>query len=376
MGTQQEKIDKNLRNVKAYYASQGLNDIAINKLISKSCMRDIDLIEIRIQDYMDLWHVDRKTVWATILKFPRLLGMETKGKHIPNSVESRMQNWQTTFQLDKPTLIKKVLTGTSLLSVCNLQSMIDNYKKILQTDEATVKKILLKQPSLAYLDIEDNVVPTLKFYRDTLKIDQPTLTKMVLQNQRIIGFNIETSLTSVKSKIDKLKEVMPLAELREKIIAYPMILNTPAQAFKVRYMLAALADDYIRKNQRYTGKKEKFSITERFFKTGYMTGQDKVWARFNYLVEHNFKAMNYLYYGDSQFQQWVRAPKNADLIKKYPLDANALNQIEQKYNQIKGKSKNTKKLRHLKFDPQELAAYHMKRSAAELIVPDDMSVTK
>ena len=89
MSKRQENVDEDLRKLKEYYASLGYHDNEINKLIKQCNIRDIVLIQIRIEDYQDLLHLDRARVLKLILEFPTLLGFETKGKHIPTSAESK-----------------------------------------------------------------------------------------------------------------------------------------------------------------------------------------------------------------------------------------------------------------------------------------------
>ncbi len=349
MGKTQEDIEKDLIAVKAYYASKGFNNSEISKLL-KNEVRDVVLIQMRIEDYQELWHVDEKTVWAAVLKKPNLLGLETKGKHIPTSVESKMLDWQNTFHLDKPTLIKMILNRPQILAVGKLQDLIAGYQKALQTDQATVKKIILRTTRLVELGFDENIVRTLRFYRDTLQIDQPTLTQMVLCYPSILVYDVKKSPTSVKSKLARLNEVMPFRELRARVIEHPRILNAPANAFRLRYMLAVLADYYAG-----TG-----SATKRFFTC--MTNQDTVWARLCYLKSKHMKTMSYLYYDEKRFNKHVGV-KSEDLKRQYPLNAQAINYIEQEFLRIAH--------RWFKLNPQELGEMNMTRNSAGAVIPDD-----
>ncbi|MCQ2382878.1 MAG: hypothetical protein MJ060_03545 [Clostridia bacterium] len=347
-----EEVERDLIAVKEYYASKGFNDNVINKLV-KNGMRDIDLIQIRIEDYQELWHIDEKTVWATVLKNPKLLGYETKGKHISTSIESKMLDWQNTFHLDKPTLIQMILNRPQMLNAGRLQDMIADYQKVLQVDQATVKKMILQATRLAEFNIDNNIVKTLKFYRDTLQIDQHTLNQMILQYPPMLGFDITESPTSVKSKIEKLNEVMPFKELRARVIEHPRILGAPANAFKLRYMLAMLADHYAGPD---------YDVINVFFQKGFMTEQNKVWALLCYLKSKNLKTMSHLRATEERINKRLGV-KTEDLKQQYPLDAQALNQIEQEFLQI------THRL--FDFNQQELAEMHMTRDAAGAVIPDD-----
>ncbi len=349
MGKRQEDIEKDLNDVKKHYASKGFNNNAINKLV-KNEIRDINLIQKRFDEYRELWHVDEKKLWAAVFKHPQLLGYEVKGKHISTSVESKMLDWQNTFQLDEPTVIEMMLNRPQMLNVGRLQDVIADYQRVLQVDQATAKNLILRQTRLAELDFDDNIVKTLKFYRDTLQIDQPTLTQMVFCYPALIIYDVKKSPTSVKSKIEKLNEVMPFKELRARVIEHPRILNTPANAFRLRYMLAVLADHYAGTN----------SATKKFFTC--MTNQHIVWARLCYLKSKHMKTMSYLYYDEKRFNKHVGV-KTEDLKQQYPLDANALNYIEQEFLRITH--------RWFELNPQELAEMNMTRNPAGAVIPDD-----
>ena len=352
MGKRQEYVDEDLRKLKEYYASLGYNHHEINKLV-KNGMRDIDLIQIRIEDYQELLHVDRARVLKLILEVPYFLGYETRGKHIPTSVESKMLDWQNTFHLDEPTVIKMILSDPQMLGAGKLQDVLADYQRVLQTDQTTVKKIILKGTWLALLDIDKNIVPTLTFYRNTLQIDQPTLTQMILQYPVMLGYDISASPTSVKSKIEKLNEVMPFTELRARVIEHPKILGAPANAFKLRYMLAVLADDYAGNN----------IATDFFFNKGKsIDGQHKVYARLCYLKSKGLKIMSYLYVADGYFNKRLGV-KTEDLKQQYPLDAQALNYIEQEFLRITH--------RWFELNPQELGEMNMTRNPAGAVIPDD-----
>ena len=189
----------------------------------------------------------------------------------------------------------------------------------------------------------------------------------------MLGLDITASPTSIKSKIEKLNEVMPFTELRARVIKYPRILSAPAQNIKLRYMLAVIADDYAGKRYSPDGK-ERNSVVETFFNNGIMANQNMTYARLRYMMQHGIKTMSYLYYDEKKFKH-LSGVKTEDLKQQFPLDANALNYIEQEYNRIQAKPEKQQKLRHLKFTPQELAEQHLKRCAG-IIVPEEMGRAK
>ncbi len=357
----EENKNADLTALKEYYALLGYHDNEINKLIKQCEIRDIVLIQIRIEDYQELLHVNRARVLKLIIEFPYLLTFETKGKHIPTSVESKMLDWQNTFHLDEPTVIQIILRYPQMLAAGKLQDVLAGYQRVLQTDQTTVKKIILNKPYLVSLDIDKNIAPTLTFYRNTLQIDQPTLTQMILQYPAMLGFDIKASPTSVKSKIEKLNEVMPFTELRARVIKHPMILNAPAQNFKLRYMLAVLADDYVGKQYSPDGK-EKNSVVETFFTSGTTKSQDTVYARLRYMMQHGIKVMSYLYHEENRFNG-AFGVKTEDLKQQYPLDAQAINYIEQEFLRITH--------RWFELNQQELGKMNMTRNPAGAVIPED-----
>ena len=153
---------------------------------------------------------------------------------------------------------------------------------------------------------------------------------VVLKTPSLLAFDtVGTGPTSLKVKIDKITEVVPFERLREIVVANPKIFHVPAQNFKLRYMLA-----------------ENIGVMSKFLINGFMTGQDKVWARFCYLDKHRGTFnMNNVYAGEKRFNHNFSVNSD-DLMQRYPLDKTALARIEQDYQVKTGIN--------LKLDQQEL----------------------
>ena len=93
-----------------------------------------------------------------------------------------------------------------------------------------------------------------------------------------------------------------------------------------------------------------------------MTNQDKVHVRLRYMMQHGIKVMSYLYHEENRFNRAFGA-KTEDLKQQYPLDAQAINYIEQEFLRITH--------RWFKLNTQELGAMKMTRNAADAVIPDD-----
>ena len=72
--------------------------------------------------------------------------------------------------------------------------------------------------------------------------------------------------------------------------------------------------------------------------------------------------MSYLYYDEKRFNKHVGV-KSEDLKQQYPLDAQAINYIEQEYLRITH--------RWFELNPQELGEMKMTRNPAGAVIPDD-----
>ncbi len=382
MKTQKNK-DADLLAVKRYYASLGFNESAINKLVNRCVVRDIDLIQIRIDDYKELFHDNREEVLKGISKSPDLLEAETKGKNIPTSIENKIKNLQTILHLDEAAVIKIIrrnpkITGYDTVNessieeirnrlfnhsnqdkITTIKDKIKALQILLQTDVKNIAQLICKEPTLITLDIKQNIMSSMKFYRDALRLDQSTVIQMIMKYPSILNLDISESPTSVKSKIEKMHEIMPFRELRAIIIDNPKILNTPARSIKIRYMLAMLIDAYAYENNH---SQRKHSTVDRFLTKDFLVSEDTVWARLCYLKSKKSNFISHIYRSKNDFYQKTGV-ETLDLIQQFPLNDNALNQIENDY----------LKLTHRLFrlNRQELDRMHLKRNAVGMVIHED-----
>ncbi len=210
--------------------------------------------------------------------------------------------------------IAKVLGKTNMRSLTLIQQRLADLQKVLRIDAPTVVHMVVTWPDLLGHDgIE--VVNKIQDYQKLLQIDEPTVVQMMINRPHLIGYNtMGEGPTAVKSKINKFTAAIPLEQLRDWVVRFPAILDMPAQAFKIRYMLAA-----------------NLGITTRFFQAGFMTNQSKVWARACHLNRHPgiFNLANV--YISEKFFHGMFHVSSSELMQKYPLDQTAVAQIEQDY---------------------------------------------
>ena len=325
-------VEKDLALAAKYFIGLGLKESEAIFLLSKSEVRDLDLIKIRLDDYQKLFQVDQKTVLKWILKDPKLLGLETIGKQ-DTSVQTKLKHLQDVLKVDEKIVLSMVLQTPKLIgySTDTIKHKIADYQKLLGTDENTIIKWVCCRPDVINYDLTENVAATLQLYRETLNIDSATLLQMLLDFPSLITYGIDDSATSVKTKMEKICEVLSPEQARELMIEKPMILTAPAQSFKIRYMLAAVM-----------GVSSQFANNCIF-------GEKKVYARFRHLIRKHPTAMkrSLVYASEKKFNQYAGA-KTTDLLATFPLDLATVKEVEQSFSKLTG--------RQLELNDQELQA--------------------
>lgn len=379
---------EDLTKLKQYFVSCGMNNRAIERVLRKTSVRGVALIQRKIADYQTLLHIDAHTAVKMVVADPRILSLDTvsdsptsvKSKikdyqtilHVdertvvkmirllstlmcfdttsngPTSVKTKIKNYQTLLNTDERSVMKMIITHPSCLardiygdSPTSVKNRLKDYQTVLGTDEATVAKMFVNYSPLIGLDVNSDsptsIANKVQYFQTAFQLDLPTLTQMFVKAPTLLALDTtSTGPKSLATKIQKMTEVIPLGQLRECVVYNPSLLTMPGQAFKIRYMLA-----------------ENFDVKPRFLKVGYLTSQEKVWARANYLNRHpGIFNMNNIYISEKVFNQMFKVP-SADLMQKYPLDAAAVAQIEQSY-YIKTGHK-------LTLDQQERAAVGLER---------------
>ncbi len=239
-------------------------------------------------------------------------------------------DFKTENQFDKNAVMK--LDEQELRDSTSVKDKIKYCQIILGISEDEVINMVRKFPALLLHDVIKRIKNLLNYFQDTLHVDRRTLLQTVIACPRLLSYDsTNTNATSLKTKIQKMNEVMPMQEVLTLIIKNPQILSVPAQSFKLRYMLATIS-----------------GTMERFLSSGFLTNEKKVYARLCFLQKKNPKFFNKedLYRTEKVFAKRFNA-KSSELMEKYLLDAAAIAQIEMAYQNITGKT--------VKLDQQERA---------------------
>ncbi len=330
-------VAKDLALAIQYFLGLGLKENEAKELLQKSGVRDLDIIQIRLDDYQKIFQVDLSTILRWMLKDPKLLGLETVGKQ-STTVQSKLKQLQEVLRVDEKTASTMILQVPKLLDLSSntIKSKIADYQKLLHTDAATITKWVCCQPYVLNYHVTENVAATVNFYLDELKINTATLLQMLLSFPALITYGIDDSATSIKTKIQKINEVLPREQARELMIEKPMILTAPAQSFKIRYMLAAV-----------------IGLLSNFI-NNFIFSEGKVYARYCYLTQKHPTAMkrSLVYASEKKFNQYAGA-KTVDLLEMFPLDLAAVKKIEHLFFKLTGQQ--------IELDNQELQALGLQK---------------
>lgn len=353
---------QDLNELKQYYASLGMNERAIEKMVSRSGMRTPALIqqkiekyqtwlqidtptavrlitrfpnmlnygldsweanpvEKRMKDYQDLLHADAKTVAKLITAYPALLSFDSVSDK-PTAVKSKIQDFQTYLHADLATVQKMIIAFPMMLGLdtkTTVKNKIADLQTALQADTATVAKIVTAFPQVLGYEITGNsptaVNHKLQDLKEIFRTDDQTLTSMLAKAPVLLGLDTASNgPTSLRTKMDKMRAVLAPEQLQAAMVKKPALLTMPAQAFKIRYLIA-----------------EQFGVTPRFLQVGFMIHQNKVWARASYLNRQpGVFNLNNIYIGEKRFSERFGVA-TADLMQHYPLDQAAVTNLENHY---------------------------------------------
>ncbi len=350
-----------LTALKQYYASLGMNHAEVERVVNLCRMRTPELIQQKVESLQAFLQIDNPTMVHLIRRFPRLLNFDLISEE-SSKVKNRIREYQDLLQADAKTVVKMITAFPALLSFDStsdnakaVRSKIKDYQTTLHADLASVQKMIISYPVLLGLDTKTTIKNKLADLQATLHADAATVTKMVMDFPQLLGYEItgdsptavkhklrhlkdvfrvdEQTLTgmvskapsllgmdaishgpkSLRTKVDKLRSVLTPEQLRECMVKTPAVLTVPAQAFKIRYMLA-----------------ENLGIMSRFLKIGYMVNQNKVWARASYLNRHPVLNLKSVYINEKDFHHRF-GRSSAELMQQYPLDQTAVFKIEQNY---------------------------------------------
>lgn len=310
---------------KHYLTTLGMEARAMERALRKHTARDLALVQPKIEAYQKLLHVDQKTVVKLIAKFPAMLGYDVDSDS-PTSVKNKMQNFQTILQIDARTVEKMIIAAPQILGFdtindtpTSIKSKVKDYQRVLHADDKTLRHMVTIFPNmLGYDVVSDSPTSTankVQFLKAALGVDDQTLLQMLVKAPVLLAMDTTgTGPSSLSAKIAKLNHVIPADKLRECITTCPMVFTVPAQAFKIRYLLA-----------------ENVGAMGKFLKKGFMTNQNKVWARACYFSRFpSVYNPNNVYRDEKQFSRCFGV-KSVDLMQRYPLDQAAVYQIEKTY---------------------------------------------
>lgn len=330
-----------------YLTTLGMDTRATEKVLRKNTARETTLVQQKMADYQTLFQIDQPTLFKLIRKFPAMLGYDVLSDS-PTSVKSKMKNFQTLLQTDAKTVAKMLIAVPTILGYdtvndtpTSIKGKFKQYQTILHTDAKTLRHMITIFPAmLGYDTVSDNptsVSSKCEYLKTSLQIDDQTLLKMLTKAPILLAMDTtSTGPSSLTAKIQKLKAVMPAEQMRETIITCPTIFTVPAQAFKIRYMLA-----------------ENNDVMPYFLHKGFMTNQEKVWARACHLAHHlGILNPSNVYRDEKQFNR-IFGVKSADLMRAYPLNQTAVACIEHRYYVKTGHS--------LTLDQQERAAIGLEK---------------
>ena len=250
-----------------------------------------------------------------LFKNTQILAFDTNnGK--PSSIKTRIDLYKKLLNASTAEIKKMSLRYMPLLihTPENMTAFkFKPLKKILKFQDKEFADFIKKYPQLlcyaCYGDNPKSIESKLKFYKETLLLNDDEVINLVKEKPVILTLDTTTDRkTSVQSKMEAFTECMPFEEVRERIIENPKLLTVPAQQFKIRYMLAY-----------------NLGIENKF-----MTNEQKIWARYCYLKDDNYKDFRKVNIDEKGFENEFKVSLD-ELLEHYPLDEAAICDIEQTF---------------------------------------------
>ena len=316
-------------------------------------------INNKIDFYKNTFKYDDKTMGETLASYPWLLHLDTLSDR-PTSVKSKIKYIQDELKITEHESVKIICKNFKILSSKkeSLQKNIDYFRDYFQSDarkifiaqhrlitddverffilrrdpimnllkinEEQFIKVINKTPSLlaypATGDRPDSIESKMKYYKNNLHLNDNELLNLILNKPIVLTLDVTTNgPTSVNKKLQAFTECMPFEKVREAILNTPTLLTTPAQQFKIRYMLA------------YDMGEE-----DKFFKINFMINEKKVWARYCFLSSTVPSQIDKVYIGEERFKKLFNI-SSEQLLEQYPLDENAVYDIEQTFAETTGR---------------------------------------
>ena len=143
-----------LNALQGFYIGLGLDQAAADNVIKYCGLRNLDLIQRKIQECQSCLRINQATMVRMLMRCPSLLGHDFAGR-AATSVTSKIKNIQQIFDVDEQTALKMIVSNPALLGYdyfghqpSSIQSKVVFYQKTLQTDLASIVKMILSFPSV------------------------------------------------------------------------------------------------------------------------------------------------------------------------------------------------------------------------------------
>ncbi|MBO5103015.1 MAG: hypothetical protein J6C13_02875 [Clostridia bacterium] len=203
------------------------------------------------------------------------------------------------------------------------------YKEFLDFDAEQFRAF----PQLLSLDCStENENPLSVINKANFYLEYVGFSKEILKKHpNLLGYDCNPHSTSPSSIINKLKSIENAGISMDFVRNVPLILGCPSKSLKIRNMLY-----YITEMDKYAQNAAPF-----------IQNEQKTYARYAYFEEIGHPTAKKVYYLQEKLFQKRYGVSSEDLIKRYPLDQNAIKLITQKYNEKCNKN--------LTFTNQEVA---------------------
>ena len=311
-----------METLPSYLRSQfGFSDKNIEDILSKTTMRDKDLVKQKIDLYKEIFKVTDKELGMLVKGFPPILSYDINSEG-PTSVKSKIKFYKETFNLTDAEIGKMIKSFPNILGYdinseepTSIKSKIKFYKESLNLTDAEIGKMIKCFPSILGCDIfseePTSIKSKIKFYKETFNLSDAEIGKMIKNSPSVLGLDITGGATSVNAKIQKLNE---MGFLDKFIVNNPKMLSFPVQGLKIRYMLFKINDA----NRNQIGN---------FL----MVNEKVVYARRRYMLGKNISIKSYPYYRQKRFHKFCPYTKE-ELIAKYPLTQEKALEVQEEYN--------------------------------------------
>lgn len=294
-------------DLETYLKERGFSNSGLNEIIESIHMRDVEIVNRRIQFLKRLLGFNDKEINSHIKKFPGVLGQSVfaLGKKF-----NKLQEITNLSYDEVGNLIKRQPQVLALSTSIILEKM-KFYQKFFKIKKEKVIEMIKNLPSLLAYDTETenptSVKAKVKFYKEYLGVSDKKISEIIQNTPILLSLDVNSEKdTSIKTKIKYLNQFAS----KEEIIKNPRLLLFPALKVKLRFMI--LSTVYQRKR-----------ILK---KNDLMTNESKLWARKKYLDEHG-ENYNFLLISEDKFVKRLGVTTRG-LVLKYPITSQGLENLE------------------------------------------------